>query len=410
MALEELKNTPLDYIPGKEPPKEKPLVYDHSMEITWATAEKLWETVNEIRAEKSLLGGDKCQVVVFQSEGDVTMSLYEKLLRSPLGEYGATTVHDKVFPDTEFEAEALNALPGAEHIYFVASLVKPEDIDRVLAVGNYYKKILNAKQITLVCSFLRTTRQDKNVDKTGDLTPSMPNIYTTLQQLASVVDRMIVFEPHSSSTQAFAAQLGVPLAPLSPWRYLMEQVFERGSKKDGKHVDMKKAQKRIVRPDKGRYIAAARISNLFGILSIICGKMRVSPTETRIIFENLPQEMNNITALCFDDEINTMETVGNIANGLSVLAFIIAAVHAKFTNSWKDIVRNPKITKVFVSDSRKPVGDINDPEIKDKVEVISLATLVYGIIRADMQGINFWKDKEYSTMLLQTRLDEDCKE
>jgi len=60
------------------------------------------------------------------------------------------------------------------------------------------------------------------------------------------------------------------------------------------------------------------------------------------------------------------------------------------------------IKKIFVSDSRTAIGDIQPNIDCGKIEILPLGGLISGILQADANGVNFWLDPNWAGSVLQT--------
>lgn len=79
---------------------------------------------------------------------------------------------------------------------------------------------------------------------------------------------------------------------------------------------------------------------------------------------------------------------------------VVVGVHGKFVGKWEENINDPSIKKIFVTDSREPIGNI-PPYVKSgKIEILSLQGLIYQILEADKRGVNFWEDPEYQHLIL----------
>ena len=89
---------------------------------------------------------------------------------------------------------------------------------------------------------------------------------------------------------------------------------------DGKEERIKVSPENsvIIRPDKGRNIAATRISKYSGISSVSFNKARLSGSDVSIYDLTAEEQalVKDKIALMYDDEASTMGTINEIANAL----------------------------------------------------------------------------------------------
>jgi len=117
----------------------------------------------------------------------------------------------------------------------------------------------------------------------------------TMNTVAAIkeIDRFIAFETHSSATQAFAAQFGRPLAPLSPWKPMMESLIENGIRIPTRDeiVQLRAALESIAKVAENKCETCAEDSRIareaLGILGYVC--------------ENCGKETNSMRKYCNDD-------------------------------------------------------------------------------------------------------------
>jgi len=346
----------------------------------------------------------QCQIVVLTNAADVTTPLYLSLREEGLGAFPVATHEEREFDDDELDIHLIDEAVDAQSVYIVASLLNERDFSRARCVADHYKHDLNAKHVTLITPFLGRGRQDKNVDEKGGYVSKTINIRAELAGLSPVVDRMIVLEPHSSATQAYAAQFGIPLAPLSPWRYLIDILCKE------KEISPENAV--VVRPDIGRNIAAVRMGEYLGLPSVSFDKTRMDAGSVDVYELSVKQQklVRGKVGILYDDEVASAGTIGDIAEAChryGMKELFVCLVHCKFTPGWREKLEHPLLKVVLGTDSRASIGNI---ALSEKFERESLALLLRGIIKADIQGVNFWKDLEFREMILQEHLeDENCQ-
>lgn len=369
------------------------VLYVRAPELPFEWSANFWqESTDEMNKQ---IDRTNCQIVVLTPyQDDVTYKFLRLLKHNPLGKFPVATSVEQEFSDRELKVLVENEA-CTESVYIVASLLTERDFSRVRRVADHYKHTLGTKWVTVVDPFLALTREDKNVNSKGEYEPSVTSIRAELGGLAPFVDRMIVVEPHSSATQAYAAQFGIPLAPISPWKLMIEELSEKIS------IDPKNTV--VVRPDKGRNLAAIRIGKYLNIPSVSFDKVRLSGTSTTImaLSEEEKALIKGKLGIIYDDEASTVGTIFDIAEalrGYGTDSLAVCLVHCKFTSGWENKIKHPLFSIVLGTDSRQPIGNIN---IADNIELVSLKPLVRQLIQADIDGTNFWKDPNFKDMILQ---------
>lgn len=384
------------YRPGKKPTKDKfgRRLFTHAPELTYEFSSRFWQNKNNEINKK--IKRKNCQIVVLTPHrDDVTHEIYKSLKHKPLGKYPVATTIEQEFPDGELKILIENEAIKAQSIYIIASILNERDFSRVKKVADHYKNTLGTKYVALVCPYLGSTREDKNVNPKGEYEPNVTSIRSEIGSLSVFIDRMIVVEPHSSATQTCAALFGIPLAPISPWKLMIDEL--------SKKIKINPENSIVLRPDDGRNLATIRIQNYLKILSASFDKVRLSGQAVSIykLSEAEQKLIKNKICLVYDDEASTMGTIYAIAEalqGYGAKSLAVCLVHCKFTPGWENKIKHSLFSKILGTDSRQPIGNIN---IAENIEIVSLEPLLRQIIEADMEGINFWKDKEFKEMVLQ---------
>ena len=379
------------------------VVFKHARETPYPYGAYLWQQRN---IQLNALGADSSHQVVVIPTGNLTENI-SRSNKPPFSDKNPVAIA-KVnnFPDNEDLIEIENEVPGVKHITIIGSATNYCDLFHILQVASHYKETLGTKHVTLFAPFLMTTRQDKNCDSKGRYRPVSINVHTTIAALSTSVDTFIVNEPHSFATQTAAADQGKALLPITPWKYLMNNVFDKGICIDGKKFTFTRDNTLIVRPDKGRKIAASRIAKFYGLDHVSFNKIRTSPIKTTFFLSSLDKKkVRGKLCIVYDDELSTCSTVSKIAEHLQkckALGLIIVGVHGKFTDEWENNITKQIIKKIFVSDSRREVGNIKPYIESGKIEILSLEGLIAQILQADLKRTNFWLDDEYKHLVLQT--------
>lgn len=395
--------------PQKEPVFEGGnRVYRSAPEITWSSAAEAWSNANsQIDAR---ITRKNAQIIVFSShQQDVTVPFYRSLLQNNLVEAQTAIMVEQCHPDNEVLMLSKNELgksSGVKSVYIVASLSNRYDWNKVRAVADHYKTDLGVPYVTLVASYI-PSREDKNVDSTGQYRPNMVNLRTEIKANAGIIDRMMVIEPHSSATQYFAAEAGIPLVPISPWKILTDYLIKQGVQlpNSSERISLNPDNAVVIRPDKGRNIAATRISRHTHFPSVSFEKLRQSGTNVMVydLKDTDKALIQGRIGLLYDDEASTVGTMRTIADVLmknNALALAACLVHCKFTGEWYTNMAHPLLTTIIGTDSRTPIGNIN-MTMRNNIDIFSLTDLLRDLIAADLKGINFWNDPAYRSMILQ---------
>jgi len=280
------------------------------------------------------------------------------------------------------------------------------DIQRV---AWHFSNVLRAQYITAILPFFPGTRQDKNVSPEGNYMPSPINIAADTESMTRVNSFMAI-EPHSFATETAASTIEKPLLPTTPWQFLMNQVLNHPMKISNSETVILTPENTIeVRPDQGRNIAAIRAAKHYNLKSASFIKKRLDP-KTVILEMNATdrKRVMNKECIVYDDEFATAGTLAKIATKLKeygAKGLTVVGVHGKFIGDWENNIKGSFIRKVFISDSRSPIGNIKTYVKSGKIEVLSLENYIADLIEADLKGINFWKDDSYKHLVLQS----NCK-
>lgn len=396
--VEKIKLQGLSFVPGKEPvtDPEGRTLYISAPEITFDSAAKSWQTKNEEINRQ--IDRRNYQIVVLTSyQDDVTGSFYNTLNHGRFRNSPIATTIEQAFPDGETQTILDKEDPEARSIYIVSSILTEKDLERVRRVADHFVNTLGAQFITLVSPFFGYTREDKNVDKDSHYIPSTTNIRAAIGGLKTFVDRMIVIDPHSSATQACAAMFDIPLAPISPWKLMIDELKKR--------IEINPENSVVVRPDKGRNLATTRIGEYLSIPPVSFDKVRISGQS--VFFYKLSEEEKTLVkgknCIIYDDEASTMGTIYTLAEALTeyeAKSLAVCLVHCKFTPGWERRIRHSLFSEILGTDSRQPIGNIR---IAENIKIISLEPLLKQLIEADIEGSNYWRNEQFRPMILQEK-------
>ncbi len=371
---------------------------------------------------------------------DFSVDLYNNLLEQPLGSHPVAEYKETPFGhDVEARIDVLNEVVP-ETVFIVASPIESNDYMLINEVASRYRKNPKVKKIVLVAPFMANQREDKNAkidSATGEInfTGQTIMIAGVMEMLSKNFDKIINFEPHSSASQAWAAENGMPFAPVSLWRYMADEFVDRLGNESGKFDPKEFA---FIRPDKGRNIAALRIQEYLGIENKVnFEKDRDSNGNTT--FKDLTQEqikqVKNKNLLLYDDEGATFGTMQGVISKLieadaGIKSVNILLGHARFADGFYDVKgkyhrgwrenidlivdqaekAGIKI-KFLISNSRQALGDIYSYAKNNSglIDFVDVAPLIREVIETEVNRINFWKNENgFKELLLQALpSDED---
>lgn len=393
------------------------MIYDHSIAVPYSYSEKIWGGLNA-KIERRGINRANTQIVTLPLHKDATESFTESLKKKPIGPYAVGTHTASLWPDSDIDLKALNIDPRAESVYIVGSLLTSEDFNTARSIALYCKQIMGIPVVTMVCPSIGKARQDKNVDKEKKFKPVTLNIATEMIASAPFFDRMIVFEPHSSATQAFAAQARMPLLPISLWKPLTDHMMKTGiplTTDEKISVIPTPENATGIRPDVGRNLAFTRIEQQTGIRGVAFDKTRIDGKNTSMkkLSKADQKFVKGRIGFGYDDEVSTMGTLEQILNHLQqygLLAFAFMSAYGKLIPGtgpedpgWEERIQHPLLTKMYMSNAREPVGD---PKKSSKIEIVDVAPFMREIIEADIKGVDFWRNPHYSPYVLQEKKTE----
>lgn len=412
------------YLPGHTPRLDESghVLHDSALAITYKYAQEIWNKRNGIINER-IKDRSNAQIVVLPAHKDTSQKLLKSLKEKKIGEYPVATYSERSFPDGDRNVSFPEINPNADSVYIVGSLLSSDDFNRARCVANYCKEQNPNCVVTMVCNSIGKARQDKNVNpKTEEFVPDSLNIEVEMKACSKFFDRMMVVEPHSSATQAFAAESDMPLLPISPWKVLVDHLLKEGvrdPKSPKKRIRLTKKNAVIVRPDEGRSIAARRIQEYTDFESVSFIKKRNGDDNTEVAELHIIDQarVRGKFALLYDDEaatLSTVETIGNKLQKYGMLAFALMIAYGKFVpgkwswgkgkllperaKGWEERIKHKLLSTIIQSDAREPIGKINKVE---KIETISLDTMLRDFIEADIKGVDFWQDPQFKDLILQ---------
>ena len=388
-------------------------IFANAPEVTWNSGQELWQE-RQLAIEKE--NPQSAKIIVVPTHNDVTRNLmrtfkFQKSLSTMLPPMPVTNIKHS-------DGNVRNDFPEVEVgelVYLVSSVRGPQDLFRLLDIAHYLKNICGIKHLTGVLPTLGISREDKNVKNgTLEFRPSTIGLMTSMQMLKLNFDSLIVLEPHSSATQAYAAMHNLPVLPLSPWQFLIEQVMptvdqERTIVVNGEPRIINQDTAVVIRPDKGRNLAATRLQEHLHLPGVAFDKLRIdgrTTTAYELSRENQELVQGKI-ALLFDDEGSSLGTMHSILEKLDdygIDNLVSIFMHLKLSHGWQERRKHHKWSRAFASDSIQPIAD--PKEFRQLFDIISLAKFIYQIIEADMLRTDFWNDTQFSPMILQPNSQE----
>ena len=418
------------YITRKQPfiSNEGIKIYSRAQEVLRSFSSFHWRKINrEIKRRK--IDKKNCQIFVVSPTnrtGDVTYDYYfDQLQRQisgnnnlKIGKEVVGTNYGGYWKDGEPDSRLLDAKVGVDSVYIIGSPQNEADYFLLANVAHELEDIYGVKTVTFLLTSVGLGRQDKNTaTDTEDYDDKTRNIATAMKMLSGDkhhIHRIIAIEPHSAATQTEAAKNNTALAPISPWKYLVEEI-EKMSPLDRQATV-------VVRPDEGRNLATQRIDKYLEVPYVPFVKHKVEGTD-EVSFELLRREdgekLKGEEVFLYDDEGVSLKTVYNLAKDLKkydIKKLKICLVHAKLTEGWEyklmEIIKQLNIPiEIFISDSRESIGNVEEfsKAYPGTVRKISLIPFIREIIKADTEGVNFWEDERFKGLILQGMTGERIK-
>ena len=416
------RHNSIRFIPRKNPFDDKTgrRVYDHAQEVSRSFSRYRWAEANrQIRERK--IDKRNCQIFVVSPTnrtGDITYGFYFDQSQRQIGGNDNLKIGKEVvgtnyggyWKDGEPDSRLLDGKTGVDSIYIVGSPQNEADYFLLANTAHDLEDVYGVKTVTFLLTFVGFGRQDKNTaTDTKDYDGKTRNIATAMKMLSGDkhhIHRIIAIEPHSAATQTEAAKNNTALAPISPWKYLVEEI-EKMSPLDRQATV-------VVRPDEGRNLATQRIDEYLKVPWVPFVKHKVEGTD-EVSFELLRPEdgekLKGKEVFLYDDEGVSLKTVYNLAKNLEkygIKKLKICLVHAKLTEGWEyklmEIIEKLNIpVEIFISDSRESIGNVEEfsKAYPGTVRKISLTPFIREIIEADIEDVNFWQDERYKQLILQ---------
>ncbi|MFC5929592.1 ribose-phosphate diphosphokinase [Cryobacterium melibiosiphilum] len=198
-------------------------------------------------------------------------------------------------------------------------------------------KRASAKRITVVAPFYPYARQDK---KGRGREPISARLVADLFKVAGA-DRIMSIDLHAAQIQGF---FDGPVDHLFAMPVLLEHFREK----------LDPATLTIVSPDMGRVRVADIWSDRLGVPLAIIHKRRDPLVPNRVSVHEIVGQVEGRVCLLVDDMIDTGRTIALAAEALreaGAIGVVVAATHAVFSDPAVDMLQNPAISAVVVTDT-----------------------------------------------------------
>jgi ribose-phosphate pyrophosphokinase len=198
-------------------------------------------------------------------------------------------------------------------------------------------KRASAKRITVVAPFYPYARQDK---KGRGREPISARLVADLFKVAGA-DRIMSIDLHAAQIQGF---FDGPVDHLFAMPVLLEHFREK----------LDPATLTIVSPDMGRVRVADIWSDRLGVPLAIIHKRRDPLVANRVSVHEIVGQVEGRVCLLVDDMIDTGRTIALAAEALreaGAIGVVVAATHAVFSDPAVDMLQNPAISAVVVTDT-----------------------------------------------------------
>ncbi|HSP75311.1 MAG TPA: ribose-phosphate diphosphokinase [Cryobacterium sp.] len=198
-------------------------------------------------------------------------------------------------------------------------------------------KRASAKRITVVAPFYPYARQDK---KGRGREPISARLIADLFKVAGA-DRIMAVDLHAAQIQGF---FDGPVDHLFAMPVLLEHFKEK----------LDPATLTVVSPDMGRVRVADIWSDKLGAPLAIIHKRRDPKVANRVSVHEIVGQVEGRVCLIVDDMIDTGRTIVLAAEALraaGAVGVVVAATHAVFSHPALELLQNPAISEVVVTDT-----------------------------------------------------------
>ncbi|MCY7289542.1 MAG: ribose-phosphate diphosphokinase, partial [Cryobacterium sp.] len=195
----------------------------------------------------------------------------------------------------------------------------------------------SAKRITVVAPFYPYPRQDK---KGRGREPISARLIADLFKVAGA-DRIMAVDLHAAQIQGF---FDGPVDHLFAMPVLLDHFKEK----------LDPATLTVVSPDMGRVRVADIWSDKLGAPLAIIHKRRDPKVANRVSVHEIVGQVEGRVCLIVDDMIDTGRTIVLAAEALraaGAIGVVVAATHAVFSHPALELLQNPAISEVVVTDT-----------------------------------------------------------
>jgi ribose-phosphate pyrophosphokinase len=254
-------------------------------------------------------------------------------------ELGTELVHTdaRTFANGEIYARFDESVRGSD-TFVIQSHTSPinEWVMESLIMVDALKRA-SAKRITVVAPFYPYARQDK---KGRGREPISARLIADLFKVAGA-DRIMAVDLHAAQIQGF---FDGPVDHLFAMPVLLEHFREK----------LDPATLTVVSPDMGRVRVADIWSDKLGAPLAIIHKRRDPKVANRVSVHEIVGQVDGRVCLIVDDMIDTGRTIVLAAEALraaGAIGVVVAATHAVFSHPALELLQNPAISEVVVTDT-----------------------------------------------------------
>jgi ribose-phosphate pyrophosphokinase len=254
-------------------------------------------------------------------------------------ELGTVLVHTdaRTFANGEIYARFDESVRGSD-TFVIQSHTNPinEWLMEQLIMVDALKRA-SAKRITVVAPFYPYARQDK---KGRGREPISARLIADLFKVAGA-DRIMAVDLHAAQIQGF---FDGPVDHLFAMPVLLEHFKEK----------LDPATLTVVSPDMGRVRVADIWSDKLGAPLAIIHKRRDPLVPNRVSVHEIVGQVDGRVCLIVDDMIDTGRTIVLAAEALrkaGAIGVVVAATHAVFSHPALELLQNPAISEVVVTDT-----------------------------------------------------------
>ncbi|HSP52094.1 ribose-phosphate diphosphokinase [Cryobacterium cryoconiti] len=254
-------------------------------------------------------------------------------------ELGTELVHTdaRTFANGEIYARFDESVRGSD-TFVIQSHTNPinEWVMESLIMVDALKRA-SAKRITVVAPFYPYARQDK---KGRGREPISARLIADLFKVAGA-DRIMAVDLHAAQIQGF---FDGPVDHLFAMPVLLEHFKEK----------LDPATLTVVSPDMGRVRVADIWSDKLGAPLAIIHKRRDPKVANQVTVHEIVGQVEGRVCLIVDDMIDTGRTIVLAAEALraaGAIGVVVAATHAVFSHPALELLQNPAISEVVVTDT-----------------------------------------------------------